>query len=161
MSDEEEESRPEEAPGHEAWSDEQWQLYVAKLPPILRPGGFRSIPGWMLYRIGGVPKRFDTHFFFAEMPEGQEATHDQLETVDGVWIRPEEALTRFEQGNFPLVFATIHQLQALADLGSIDAVRRRFASGPLPTVRPRVIEYSGKEVIVIGDAPQGEGTDGS
>ena len=83
------------------------------------PGIFAPYPDWMLYRFGDVPKRFDTHFFFAEMPEGQEATHDQLETVDGLWIRPEEALSRFEQGNLPIVFATIHQLQALADLGSM------------------------------------------
>ena len=158
---EEEESQPEETPGHEVWSDEQWQLYVAKLPPILRPGDFRSIPDWMLYRFGGVPKRFDTHFFFAEMPEGQEATPDQMETVDGLWIRPQEALSRFERGSFPIVFATIHQLQALADLGSIDDVRRRFAARPMPTIQPRVIEYADKEVIVIGDAPANEGTGGS
>jgi hypothetical protein len=150
---EEKEPGQQETSEQEVWSDEQWRLYVAKLPPILRPEDFRSIPDWMIYRFGGVPKRFDTHFFFAQMPEGQEATHDQLETVDGLWIRPDEALAHFEQGNFPIVFATIHQLQALADLGSIDEVRRRFASGPLPTVRPRVIEYAGNEVIVIGDAP--------
>lgn len=155
---EDEEPNQEDTPGHEVWSDEQWRLYVAKLPPILRPGDFRSIPDWMLYRFGGVPKRFDTHFFFAEMPEGQEATHDQLETVDGLWIRPEEALSRFEQGNLPIVFATIHQLQALADLGSIDEVRRHFASEPLPTIRPRVIEYAGREVIVIGDVPAAPGS---
>jgi hypothetical protein len=154
----EEEPNQEATPEHEVWSDEQWQLYVAKLPPILRPEDFRSIPGWMLYRFGGVPKRFDTHFFFAQMPEGQEATSDQMETVDGLWIRPGEALSRFEEGNFPIVFATIHQLQALADLGSIDEVRRRFASAPLPTIAPRVIEYAGKEVIVIGDAPAAPGT---
>ena len=158
---EEVDSKREEMPGHEEWSDEQWQLYVAKTPPILRPEDFRSVPEWMLYRFGGVPKRFDTHFFFAEMPEGQEASHDQLETVDGFWIRPQEALARFERGGFPLVFATIYQLQALADLGGIDEVRRRFASGPLPTIRPRVVEYAGKEVIVIGDAPAAPGTGGS
>jgi hypothetical protein len=159
MSDEGDPSR-EERPGHEVWSDEQWQLYVAKLPPILRPADHLALPDWMIYRFGGVPKRFDTHFFFAEMPEGQQATHDQMETVDGVWIRPQEALSRFEQGSFPLVFATIHQLQALAELGSIDEVRRRFASGPLPTIRPRVVEHAGKEVIVIGDAPTASATGG-
>ena len=40
------------------------------------------------------PKRFDTHFFLAAMPEAQEAAHDRLETTDGVWVTPEEAIER-------------------------------------------------------------------
>src|SRR5579864_470094 len=38
------------------------------------------------------PKRFDTHFFLAAMPRGQEAVHDQLETTASLWITPEAAL---------------------------------------------------------------------
>lgn len=42
-------------------SDEEWELYIAKLPPILRPKDFRTIPSWMLYHYGSLPKRLDIH----------------------------------------------------------------------------------------------------
>src|SRR4051812_27237796 len=38
------------------------------------------------------PKRFDTHFFVAPAPAGQEATHDAQEAVDAVWLRPADAI---------------------------------------------------------------------
>ena len=74
-----------------------------------------------------MPKRFDTHFFLAAMPEGQEAAHDQLEVTDSAWVTPEEALGGFEAGTFPLVFATIEQLRNLTGLVSTQAARERFA----------------------------------
>ncbi len=85
----------------QVWSDERWQLYVASLPPILRPGDVNAVPQWMLYRPGAFPRRFDTHFFFTTMPSEQAAEHDRLETTEGVWIRPDEALSRFQEGTIP------------------------------------------------------------
>jgi 8-oxo-dGTP pyrophosphatase MutT (NUDIX family) len=97
------------------------------------------------------PKRFDTHFFLAEMPENQEAAHDQVETTASAWVNPKEALTQFEQGGFPLVFAQIHQLRALADVGSPEDARARF-DGVVPrTIMPRVAEREGTSVILLPD----------
>src|SRR5262249_7479324 len=36
----------------------------------------------------GLPKRFDTRFFVAVAPPAQEASFDQLETMEHRWIRP-------------------------------------------------------------------------
>jgi hypothetical protein len=144
-------NRPESK--REVWSDEQWQLYVARIPEILRPKNLETIPEWMLYQPPASPRRFDTHFFFAAMPPGQEAVHDQLETTESIWIRPEEALSAYQEGTLPLVFATIHQLQALRGLGSMAMVKQRFANRPLPTMQPRVIEYRGQLVIITPDQP--------
>jgi hypothetical protein len=137
----------------EVWSDEQWQLYVARIPEIIRPKDLETIPEWMLYHPPAFPRRFDTHFFFAAMPDGQEAVHDQLETTESIWIRPEEALSAYQEGRLPLVFATIHQLLALSEHGSMDIARQRFANQPLSTIQPRVIEYRGQQVIIIPDQP--------
>jgi 8-oxo-dGTP pyrophosphatase MutT (NUDIX family) len=98
-----------------------------------------------------MPKRFDTHFFLAEMPPAQEAAHDQLETTDSVWITPEEASAGFERGDFPLVFAQIHQLRALHGLTSYDDARARFASQPPSAIMPRVVERDGQMVILLPD----------
>ena len=98
-----------------------------------------------------LPKRFDTHFFLAAMPVSQQAAHDQIETTAGVWIRPEDALARFETGDFPLVFATIHQLRALSGLGDLDDARGRFAGTAPRTIQPRIVQREGRAVIVLPD----------
>lgn len=95
------------------------------------------------------PKRFDTHFFLAAMPPDQEAAHDRLETSDGVWVHPEDALRRFESGEFPLVFATVHQLRELTGLATTQAACDRFASLIPRTIMPRVVERDGANVILL------------
>src|SRR5260221_14698990 len=66
-----------------------------------------------------MPNRFDTHFFLTTAPSEQQAAHDRLETSEGFWISPAEALARFDSSDFPLVFATIYQLRELAALGIV------------------------------------------
>jgi 8-oxo-dGTP pyrophosphatase MutT (NUDIX family) len=98
-----------------------------------------------------MPKRFDTHFFLAEMPASQEAAYDRLETTDGVWIVPEEASAGYERGDFPLVFAQIHQLRELHGLRSYADARARFAGRQPRTIMPQVVERDGKPVILLPD----------
>lgn len=95
------------------------------------------------------PKRFDTHFFLVEAPEGQQPAHDNLETTNSVWITPEDALAGFERDEFPLVFATIHQLQALTELANMDEARARFAGKKPITIMPRVVKRDGQDVILL------------
>jgi 8-oxo-dGTP pyrophosphatase MutT (NUDIX family) len=83
-----------------------------------------------------LPKRFDTHFFLVEAPAGQTPLHDQIEVTDSAWIRPADALARFERREFPLVFATVRQLRELADLTDTVAARLRFAGQTPPTIMP-------------------------
>src|SRR5271165_801248 len=56
------------------------------------------------------PKRYDTHFFFAEAPAEHLAVHDGAESVDSLWITPRQVLTDTEAGRFKLVFATQRNL---------------------------------------------------
>lgn len=95
------------------------------------------------------PKRFDTHFFLIAMPEGQEAAHDHLETTAGVWITPEDALAGFARGEFPIVFATIHQLQELTGLTSVGAAIQRYRGTDVATIMPRVVQRDGQAVIML------------
>jgi 8-oxo-dGTP pyrophosphatase MutT (NUDIX family) len=98
-----------------------------------------------------MPKRFDTHFYLAEMPATQEAAYDHLETTDGVWITPEAASAGYERGDFPLVFAQIHQLRELHSLGSFSEARARFAGRAPRAIMPRVVERNGALVILLPD----------
>lgn len=99
------------------------------------------------------PMRFTTHFFLAEMPAGQRAAADLLETTDGTWVRPEDALARFADGDFPLVFATIHQLRALRGFADIGAAYARFSGTTPRTVMPRVVRRGDEDVILLPGEP--------
>ena len=68
----------------------------------------------------GVPKRYDTHFFVAEAPAAQVASHDHSETVERLWITPADALAQVRE--LKLVLPTVRTLQTLRQLGSIGAV---------------------------------------
>ena len=61
-------------------------------------------------------RRYSTRFFVALAPAGQVGSHDAGETVSHTWIRPAEALARFEQGTLTLVNATRDALSRLADV---------------------------------------------
>jgi 8-oxo-dGTP pyrophosphatase MutT (NUDIX family) len=87
----------------------------------------------------GLPKRFDTHFFLTTVPEGQQASYDQLETSEGIWIAPGEALARSERNEFPLVFATIHQLRELAAFVSLEEALTSTSSSYVQTHQPVLV----------------------
>lgn len=90
----------------------------------------------------GLPKRFDTHFFITTAPPEQQAAHDRLETSEGVWVAPSEALARFERNEFPLVFATIRQLRELSAFDSVLSALAYTATHHVPTRTP-VLEMDG------------------
>lgn len=62
----------------------------------------------------GPPRRFDTWFFAAHAPDGQDGAHDDGELVESEWVRPHSALARHEAGEIDLIYPTMRSLQALA-----------------------------------------------
>ena len=97
----------------------------------------------------GMPKRFDTHFFITTAPAEQQAAHDRLETSEGIWIAPSEALARFERDEFPLVFATIYQLRELAAFDSVKAALGHCAIHRVPTRIPVLVQEDGKARVFL------------
>jgi 8-oxo-dGTP pyrophosphatase MutT (NUDIX family) len=97
----------------------------------------------------GMPKRFDTHFFVTTAPEEQQAAHDRLETSEGVWISPSDALTRFERSEFPLVFATIYQLRELAAFSSVKEALESTTTQHVPTRIPKLVQENGKTRVFL------------
>jgi 8-oxo-dGTP pyrophosphatase MutT (NUDIX family) len=85
-----------------------------------------------------VAVRFDTRFFLAELPEGQEPVVDGEECVDQGWFTPQGALEAFGRQEIVLVFPTIKHLEQLGAFSNV-AELLSYASGRqvLP-VQPRV-----------------------
>lgn len=71
----------------------------------------------------GRSRRFDTRFFAALAPSGQDGSHDNAETIGSAWVRPQDALDRHARGEIDLVFATQHTLR---DIGRFHDPRRAF-----------------------------------
>ena len=83
------------------------------------------------------PKRYDTHFFLAEAPAAHVAVHDGHESVDSIWITPDDALTGTEEGRFKLVFATQMNLAKLARSATVADAIATARSSTVVTVQPR------------------------
>ncbi len=66
-----------------------------------------------------VAQRFDARFFVARAPEGQVAEADHLETYDGRWVRPLDALAAAERGELQLIFPTIKHLERVAQFATV------------------------------------------
>lgn len=97
----------------------------------------------------GMPKRYDTHFFLAAAPVEQEAVYDALETSEGVWISPAEALERFEQGSFPIAFPTFHQLHDLAAFSSVQEALNAALTRYVPTHIPILTLIDGRPHVYL------------
>ncbi|HXW04318.1 MAG TPA: NUDIX hydrolase [Vicinamibacterales bacterium] len=68
------------------------------------------------------PIRYDTRFFLARMPAGQQPRHDERESTALEWLSPAEAIRRFERRELLLPPPTWTTIRALALHPSIEAV---------------------------------------
>jgi 8-oxo-dGTP pyrophosphatase MutT (NUDIX family) len=91
-----------------------------------------------------VKIRFDTHFFLASLPDGQEPRIDGEECVDLGWFTPQAALEAHRAGEIVLVFPTIKHLEQLAPFACADDL--------LAHARDLVVEPVLPKVIVEGDS---------
>lgn len=123
--------------------------------------GIRLLPGllipfarWITPRDFG--RRYDTRFFIALLPAGQEPLHDAVETTHGLWIAPRTALQLHARGEFPLVFATERQLDTLALFESIPDLVASVTPAGLQPIMPKVVQRDGEQGFLL---PGDEGYD--
>jgi glyoxylase-like metal-dependent hydrolase (beta-lactamase superfamily II)/8-oxo-dGTP pyrophosphatase MutT (NUDIX family) len=106
-----------------------------------------------------LPRRFDVPFLVARMPEGQTPVADESEQFEPVWVRPQDALTRHEAGDFFMVYPTIRTLDRLKAFANVDAILQACAVNdePLWTSCPRAGWLAGNDARYMEhEAPFGE-----
>ncbi|MEU5530474.1 NUDIX hydrolase [Micromonospora chersina] len=81
------------------------------------------------------PRRFDTYFFVALLPEGQRTRDVSGEADHTLWLRPADALSRAEAGELtmlPPTMVTLAQVAAAGDLAGVaQAAANRDAATPV------------------------------
>jgi hypothetical protein len=86
-----------------------------------------------------VVVRFDTHFFLAALPAGQEPRVDGEECVDLGWFTPAGALRAHAEQEIVLVFPTIKHLEQIGEFASAAELLRHAAGREVVAVQPRVV----------------------
>ena len=108
---------------------------VRLTPEDLQPWAY-----WVTPQV--EPRRYDTHFFVAELPRGQQAADVSGETDFAEWCTPAAAVEAQRAGQIAMLPPTLSILLELLDLGSVASVRRAAVDRVVERVLPELIETS-------------------
>jgi 8-oxo-dGTP pyrophosphatase MutT (NUDIX family) len=97
--------------------------------------------------------RYDTHFFLAPAPDGQEPRIDGGEMVDLGWHTPAGALEAHRRGALDLVFPTIKHLEQLTGFGSADELLEWATGREVVAVEPHVTITGETARVVLPGEP--------
>ncbi len=79
------------------------------------------------------PRRYDTWFFVAALPEGQRTRNASTEADRTVWIRPSEAAAGYDRGELLMMPPTIATLRGLQSYGT---AREALGAAPAQDLTP-------------------------
>ncbi|HEU5320016.1 MAG TPA: hypothetical protein VFX28_04390, partial [Methylomirabilota bacterium] len=98
------------------------------------------------------PLRFDTRFFAAPFPAGQEPAGDGHEVLDLRWFSPRGALEAQARGEVSLRPVTARNLLLFDGAATTVEALGRLRGRPVPEIRPRVVIENGtRRVLIPGD----------
>ncbi|OGQ14055.1 MAG: hypothetical protein A2026_20190 [Deltaproteobacteria bacterium RBG_19FT_COMBO_46_12] len=99
-------------------------------------------------------ERFDTRFFLARYPSGQEASHDHKETTAGVWLIPQKALEENLIGEVILSPPTLKTLEDLSRFKTIDEVFTSLRNSEIRPILPVLTKISSGPLIIFPWDPE-------
>lgn len=100
----------------------------------------------------GTP-RFDTRFFLARLPHGQQVQHDNHEATEALWITPRTALERYWARELGLIAPQLMGLAQLARHDSVDSAWAEAASRPPPCILPHTFSDEGHKAMCYPGDP--------
>jgi 8-oxo-dGTP pyrophosphatase MutT (NUDIX family) len=100
----------------------------------LRSDLLRPFAHWVTPPV--EPRRYDTKFFVAALPVGQEARHVTGEADEASWLTPAGALAELSAGTRPMLPPTIHTLGQLAPFPDVAAALAGSPPEPLHPISP-------------------------
>ena len=94
-----------------------------------------------------MPMRFDTRFYIAIAPKGHEGQHDGNESVDSIWINPQQALDDCLSRKRNIIFPTRLNLEKLNQSKTVAEAMRNAKSSNIVKVTP-LIEKLDEEIFI-------------
>ena len=95
------------------------------------------------------PRRYDTAFFVALLPVGQEADAHTTEAVEATWWYPGEALEQRERGEIRLMAPTLRTLREIAEQPDSAAVLAAADRRQIRPITPRLVHRDGRRRVVL------------
>jgi 8-oxo-dGTP pyrophosphatase MutT (NUDIX family) len=93
------------------------------------------------------PRRYDTWFFVAALPEGQRTRNASTEADRTVWIAPGEAADGYDRGELLMMPPTVSTLRALRPYGTVAEVLKAADSQDLTPVLAQA-RLEGDELVL-------------
>jgi 8-oxo-dGTP pyrophosphatase MutT (NUDIX family) len=115
------------------------------------PGALVKFSRWIT--PAEVRIRFDTHFFLAVLPDGQQPQVDGEECVELGWFSPSGALDAYRTGEIALVFPTIKHLEQLSEFSSVEELMTYAGGREAQPVQPKVLLEGEVARIVLPGEP--------
>jgi len=103
----------------------------------LAPEQLRPWAHWITPKI--EPRRYDTYFYLAPLPGGQQATDISGETSTAEWRTPSELLTAADSGEIAMLPPTRSVLIELAGFGSVPAALAAASGRIIEPVLPELV----------------------
>lgn len=115
----------------------------------LRSDLLRPFAHWITPPV--EPRRYDTKFFAAALPVGQEARHVSGEADEASWLTPSAALAEAWAGKRPMLPPTTHTLGQLERYADVAAVLAGAPPEPLHPISPTFEETPDGRFAVLPD----------
>jgi 8-oxo-dGTP pyrophosphatase MutT (NUDIX family) len=116
---------------------------------VLRSDLLRPFAHWITPPV--EPRRYDTKFFVAALPVGQEARDVSGEADEVSWLRPAAALAEMTAGSRPMLPPTIHTLGQLGRFPDVAAALAGSPPEPLHPISPTFTETADGRWAVLDD----------
>ena len=100
----------------------------------LRSDLLRPFAHWITPPV--EPRRYDTKFFAAALPVGQEARHVSGEADEASWVTPSAALAEVSAGVRPMMPPTIHTLGQLDRFSDVAGALAGSPPDPMEPISP-------------------------
>jgi 8-oxo-dGTP pyrophosphatase MutT (NUDIX family) len=130
--------------------------FLARRRLVLRADLLRPWANWLTPEE--EPRRYDTRFFLALLPEGQRADGATSEASGSGWQSPAAALAAWRERRVGLLPPTWVTLTELDEFGTLDAALA--AHRRIEKIMPRVIRENGALRVVLPGDPRYAGADG-
>ena len=126
----------------------------ATLPDVLgdRPLRADLLRAWSRWITPpSSPRRYDTAFLVAQLPDAQDADAHTTEAVEARWWHPTEALERWDAGDLKLMLPTHTTLREIDRHPDCAAVLAAADGRTIEPIHPELLLHDGVDILLPGD----------